>query len=81
MTEGGKNYKLDELIGYYLINLYYINNSTNPNLFNNLSIYAKTELKTNLQNGLIFTHRHNCTNFSHKQTKIKKFYFFLDNRL
>ena len=32
MTEGGKNYKLDELIGYYLINLYYINNSTNPNL-------------------------------------------------
>ena len=33
-TEGGKNYKLDELIGYYLINLYYINNPTNPNLSN-----------------------------------------------
>ena len=33
-TEGGKNYKLDVLIGYYLINLYYINNSTNPNLQN-----------------------------------------------
>ena len=32
LTEGGKNYKLDELIGYYLINLHYINNSTNPNL-------------------------------------------------
>ena len=31
-TEGGKNYKLDVLIGYYLINLYYINNLTNPNL-------------------------------------------------
>ncbi len=34
MTEGGKNYKLDELIGYNLINLHYINNSTNPNLSN-----------------------------------------------
>ena len=34
MTEGGKNYKLDELIGYSLINLYYINNPTNPNLLN-----------------------------------------------
>ena len=33
-TEGGKNYKLDVLIGYYLINLYYINNPTNPNLAN-----------------------------------------------
>ena len=33
-TEGGKNYKLDVLIGYYLINLYYINNPTNPNLSN-----------------------------------------------
>ena len=33
-TEGGKNYKLDELIGYYLIYLHYINNSTNPNLSN-----------------------------------------------
>ena len=32
MTEGGKNYKLDVLIGYYLINLYYINNPTTPNL-------------------------------------------------
>ena len=32
-TEGGKNYKLDEIIGYYLINLYCINNSTKPNLF------------------------------------------------
>ena len=32
MTEGGKNYKLDVLIGYYLINLYYINIPTNPNL-------------------------------------------------
>ena len=35
LTEGGKNYKLDVLIGYYLINLYYINNPTNPNLYNN----------------------------------------------
>ena len=49
-TEGGKNYKLDELIGYYLIYLHYIINPTNPNLLNNLSIYAKTKLKTNLQN-------------------------------
>ena len=32
MTEGGKNYKLDELIGYYLIYLHYIINPTNPNL-------------------------------------------------
>ncbi|MEQ2566232.1 hypothetical protein, partial [Ruminococcoides intestinihominis] len=31
-TEGGKNYKLDELIGYYLIYLHYIINPTNPNL-------------------------------------------------
>ena len=34
MTEGGKNYKLDELIGYYLIYLHYIINPTNPNLSN-----------------------------------------------
>ena len=33
-TEGGKNYKLDELIGYYLIYLHYIINPTNPNLSN-----------------------------------------------
>ena len=33
-TEGGKNYKLDELIGYYLIYLHYIINPTNPNLQN-----------------------------------------------
>ena len=33
-TEGGKNYKLDELIGYYLIYLHYIINPTNPNLLN-----------------------------------------------
>ena len=32
MTEGGKNYKLDELIGYYLIYLHYIIIPTNPNL-------------------------------------------------
>ena len=32
MTEGGKNYKLDVLIGYYLIYLHYIINPTNPNL-------------------------------------------------
>ena len=31
-TEGGKNYKLDELIGYYLINLHNIIIPTNPNL-------------------------------------------------
>ena len=30
----GKNYKLDELIGYYLINLHYINIPTNSNLSN-----------------------------------------------
>ena len=29
MTEGGKNYLLDELIGYYLIYLHYIINPTN----------------------------------------------------
>ena len=34
MTEGGKNYKLDELIGYYLIYLHYIIIPTNPNLSN-----------------------------------------------
>ena len=33
-TEGGKNYKLDELIGYYLIYLHYIIIPTNPNLSN-----------------------------------------------
>jgi len=33
-TEGGKNYKLDELIGYYLIYLHYLIIPTNPNLFN-----------------------------------------------
>ena len=49
---------------------------TNPNLLNNLPIYAKTKLKTNLQNWLIFTHRHNWTNFSHKQIKIKIFSIF-----
>ena len=32
MTEGGKNYKIDELIGYYLIYLHYIINPTSPNL-------------------------------------------------
>ena len=31
-TEGGKNYKLDELIGYYLIYLHYIIIPANPNL-------------------------------------------------
>ena len=40
-TEGGKNYKLDELIGYYLIYLHYINNSTNPNLQNRFTITHK----------------------------------------
>ena len=34
MTEGGKNYKLDELIGYYLIYLHYIIIPTTPNLSN-----------------------------------------------
>ena len=32
LTEGGKNYKLDVLIGYYLINLHNIIIPTNPNL-------------------------------------------------
>ena len=41
-TEGGKNYKLDELIGYYLIYLHYIINPTNPNL------YYKIKTKINL---------------------------------
>ena len=38
MTEGGKNYKLDELIGYYLIYLHYIIIPTNPNLSYHLYI-------------------------------------------
>ena len=46
-TEGGKNYKLDELIGYYLINLYYINNSTNPNL--SYHLYIRNREITNSQ--------------------------------
>ena len=37
-TEGGKNYKLDVLIGYYLINLHNIIIPTNPNLLNQLQI-------------------------------------------
>ena len=40
-TEGGKNYKLDELIGYYLINLHYIIIPTNPNLDAHLSLYTR----------------------------------------
>ena len=44
MTEGGKNYKLDELIGYYLIYLHYINNSTNPNLY--YILIFKNKIKT-----------------------------------
>ena len=38
MTEGGKNYKLDVLIGYYLINLHNIIISTNPNLSHKIGI-------------------------------------------
>ena len=41
MTEGGKNYLLDELIGYYLIYLHYIINPTNPNLQNGFILLNK----------------------------------------
>ena len=58
MTEGGKNYKLDELIGYYLIYLHYIINPTNPNL-SNLS-YPTNKLKS--KNPL--TIKGNCDNKS-----------------
>ena len=43
MTEGGKNYKLDELIGYYLIYLHYIINPTNPNLYSMLYYALPTD--------------------------------------
>ena len=45
MTEGGKNYKLDELIGYYLIYLHYIINPTNPNLSYHLYIRNREIIK------------------------------------
>ena len=54
MTEGGKNYLLDELIIYFLINLYYINNSTNPNLSNLPLPTDKIENKNSINNLIIF---------------------------
>ena len=52
MTEGGKNYKLDELISYYLIYLHYINNSTNPSLTFDMSKYGHRKLKTEYEKQL-----------------------------
>ena len=56
-TEGGKNYKLDVLIGYYLINLYYINNPTNPNL--SISPLPTDKIEKPKFIKLIFTHKQN----------------------
>ena len=47
-TEGGKNYLLDELIGYYLIYLHYIIIPTTPNL--SKIFQSKGQGKTNLKN-------------------------------
>ena len=47
MTEGVKNYKLDELIGYYLIYLHYIIIPTNLNL-STQPLRRNKIIKTNL---------------------------------
>ena len=47
MTEGGKNYKLDELIGYYLIYLHYIIIPANSNL-STQPLRRNKIIKTNL---------------------------------
>ena len=52
MTEGGKNYKLDELIGYYLIYLHYIIIPTNPSLTFDMSKYGHRKLKTEYEKQL-----------------------------
>ena len=52
MTEGGKNYKLDELIGYYLIYLHYIIIPTNSNLTFDMSKYGHRKLKTEYEKQL-----------------------------
>ena len=46
MTEGGKNYKLDELIGYYLIYLHYIINPTTLIYRTDLSLHTNEIKKT-----------------------------------
>ena len=46
-TEGGKNYKLDELIGYYLIYLHYIIIPANSNL-STQPLRRNKIIKTNL---------------------------------
>ncbi len=78
MTEGGKNYKLDELIGYYLIYLHYIIIPTNPNLSISPLPTIKIE-KPNLLTKFTKEKGVQCTPLNKYSIRELKFFTFRDN--